>query len=154
MEQTKKLPTPNELMKKIGHESMSVSYCESRLILDNLDKPVLAYGIGLSAFVCIIESCRGVVKGYSYSGKGFLGAWQDFGWKVIDVETIIDTINNNEFIVEKGFARKDIKEIHKFKQTFQRPVLAEFKVKFKSSWNVLGNHFLFNTSYLPSCFKG
>lgn len=136
-----KLPTPRELMKKVGVEHNSVAYQASRTILNNLDKPVIAYGLGYAGFVCIIKTCQNFLKGYTYSVKHIGCSYPDGGFAELEIEKVIEVINGNKLIVEKGLD-DGVLENGKIKPDYLnlRPVIATLEYQQRTSYDYGGKN--------------
>lgn len=127
-------PTPNQLLKKIGYVNeegnvlyISVAYGNSRTILNHLDTPVVAYGLGYGGFICVIRHLRGVLA-YEFGMKRPCSKWKEGGFTVLSIEEALKTIGNNPLLVEVKVDEKKCKDTVK---KFERPVVATFDYNYK-----------------------
>ena len=130
------LPTPGELMKKIGVQIHSVKYGQTRAILNALDKPVLAYGIGYAGFLIGYVDGHGFPKWAGYSAKGMHSEqyWTDASFYEMDKDAVLKQIKENKFFVEKDVDEERINKVEQ-KKRFDRPLLGHMIYKTSSNWN-------------------
>lgn len=121
------LPTPKELVKRLNGWQ-SVAYGDSRVILNYMEKPVVAYGFGFNGFVCVIKTKMNLLRAYSYGTKHPFNRYNESGFAQTDVPKVLDIIENNEYLVEREIDKELMKD-GKLKVTdYERPVLASFEI--------------------------
>lgn len=109
--------TVRKLMQLIGHEQHTVTYGESRSVLNNLDSPVLAYGVGYAGFVAIYRSKNKQLKGVGYSVRN-ITKYADASLSKLELQEVLDMIKENKLFrhvfvkdkIEQEFAEEKERE--------------------------------------------
>jgi len=132
MSKKEKMPTPDELINAITSKGVynrhSIAYGHSRTILNKLHKPVLAYGLGLGAFVCVYTDGHRFPKAEGYSAKRLFDGQTEGGFHNLDVDEALKIIEKHPFIVAKSVDEKKLKEALNRKK-FTRPVVGKIRIK-------------------------
>lgn len=117
-----KMPTLTELMKLVGCERRSCGYSTSRTVLKNLNKPVLAYGVGYAGFIAVFQDGLGQVKGTAYS-IGRKENWPFAVFLPLDWEDAINRIQKNNLFKFKEADMDAVRKANKEIKRFIRPIL-------------------------------
>lgn len=119
------MKTARQLMKGIGYENTSVSYGKSRVILNHLNDPVVAYAKWFNGFLIIIKDDYKFLHAYTYACKRPLAKrWKDSVFETVGLNKAIEFLKQHtEGIIEKEFDEIDVQNQ---KKRFERPVLARF----------------------------
>lgn len=115
-------------MDKLGTLKESVQYGQTRTILDVLDEPVLAYGLGLAGMVVIYKTKQNYPRASSYSLKGLFSKRPDGGFSPMDWDYALDVIKNNKYIVDKKIDEKAL-DLCIAKEKYERPEIGRIKIK-------------------------
>lgn len=128
------MKTTNQLMEGIDYVKQSVSYGESRVILNHLDDPVIAYARWFGGFIIIIKDHHKFLHAYTYACKRPLANFKDAVFEKVEINDAIKFLKQDkEGIIEKEFDEVDVREI---KKRFERPMLGSFKYEEKNNnWN-------------------
>lgn len=123
-------PTIRELQRIIGTDINSVAYNRSRSVLNNLDVPVLSYGVGYAGFIAIYKNNKNQLNAVSYSVKQKEG-YEDACFVPLDVE-----IADKRIKEERLFAMKKITDLEKIprKEVYKRPFVGVLRYVNKSSY--------------------
>ncbi|MBW2970827.1 hypothetical protein KY320_01555 [Candidatus Woesearchaeota archaeon] len=145
------MKTPKEIMKIVTgyNDFVSIKFGESRTIKEHLDKPCVAYGIGYNCAIIVIKLRDNRLKAYSFAAKYPFSKYNYAGFSEIDVKRALDAIMNNKYVVDKEI---DMETIEKAKNSYERPVVAEFAIK--NIWkNYKGEEADWVTKYRITRFK-
>lgn len=127
--------TLSKLMKLVGHEQRSVTYNKSRSVLNNLDSPLLAYGVGYAGFVAIYKNKKNDLRGVEYSVKN-IATYPDGSLCPIEPEKVLNILRTNQLFKEV-FIQNGIDELTKEqmqKVKYETPYAGTFSYVVKSTY--------------------
>ena len=130
----KRNPTIEELQERVGYTQHTVKSGNSRTVLNNLNKPVLSYGVGYSGFVAIYKDSRGYAKGVSYEVIYRNTHMPVASFTALSPFEADRIIKNNDLFKKKVVLKTDlIKQTGKIK-TEQLAGYIEYRNKFYDKW--------------------
>jgi hypothetical protein len=128
-EMTGECQTAKQLMEKIGLKNQrSCAYGTSRAILNNLDKPLVAYALGFGGFVAIFENGHGYPKGVGFSAKNAWGNDPFGGFNEMNVDKTEKILRDTSLPAIRMVDEERLAKL-KAKEQLIQPTLAEFKIK-------------------------
>ena len=124
----KGLPTIRNMAYKIGYikKINSVKYMNSRCVLNNLDSPVLAYGVGYAGFVAVFKDKQNFVRGVGFSVKHLETDEADASFYDMTVEKVLAIIKSNNLFIQKDVNEKELKDCKVKEPT---PIIGEIQFK-------------------------
>lgn len=131
------MPTIEQLINRLKQTNgvnieywQSVSYGDSRTVLNHTDKKVLAYGIGVFGFVAIYPMKYGFAQAVSFSIQHAFDKYSKSAFMVLDNLNAIDIIKTAPFTDKKIDEVKLNEALDK--KRFARPIIGEITIKDKS----------------------
>jgi hypothetical protein len=148
------MPTIRQLQKKIGDRFegwRSCGYHDSRQVLNHLDLPVVAYGIGYAGFVAVYKNKYGWLRATVFSVKKILSKWPMAGFGDVSVEGAMTEIKDSKLFAERAINQEEIDTATK-REEYIRPVVGTLQVNqvTKPPQSALYNN---NEEYRISRFK-
>jgi hypothetical protein len=135
MSEEKEIMTLSKLMKLVGHIQHTVTYGKSRSVLNNLDSPVLAYGVGYAGFVAIYKNKRNDLNGVAYSVRNIV-YYPDASFCPIEPEEALNILRTNklfkELVIPKEIDDLTKEQIQKVK--YETPYVGELHYAIKSDY--------------------
>lgn len=149
MSEEKEIMTLSKLMKLIGHEQHTVTYGKSRSVLNNLDSPVLAYGVGYAGFVAMYKNKRNDLKGVAYSVRNIV-YFPDASFCPIEPEEALNILRTNklfkEVVIPKEIDDLTKEQIQKVK--YETPYVGKIKYAVKTDYSYIKPENVWQESYI------
>jgi hypothetical protein len=129
------MPSMNDLLAKYklpGHHS--IAYQNSRVILNNMDKPLVGYAVGWNCMALLLKSKSKKMYAYYRTDKQPYGHYHDPSFGEMPIEEALEIIRgNSEMVAESAIDESQLEDVYQVK------VLGELEINTTDKWDSTRN---------------